>query len=677
MHDTPLITAISLGLVFAFILGTLAQRFKLSPLVGYLLAGVAASALNSSSALDLNLDPEMIEQLAELGVILLMFGVGLHFSAKDLMSVKNISLPGAIVQILLATILGSILAYWGLNLAISQYNASVTDPASQMSFKYGIGGAIVFGLALSTASTVVLIRALEERSVLVTERGKIAVGWLIVEDIACVLLLVILPILSPIMGGKVSTTGAESIGYALVKTTIFITVFVILMFTVGRKAIPWTLERVASLGSKELFTLSVLAIALGVALGAALLFGVSLALGAFFAGMMLNESELSHEAASDSLPLRDAFAVLFFVSVGMQLDLQIFIQHPFLLLLTFLIIVVGKSIGAYALVRMFHYSRETALTVAISLAQIGEFAFIIITLGFSLNLVEGIGKSLVLSTAILSIIANPFLFKLLDRWLAKRTENQPTEDETKREKIETALIPIPEQDHAIIVGFGRVGNEICNIIKTKNIPFVVIEADSYIAETAIKKGIPTVIGNAAADATFCKANPKTAHYLFIASAQPFESAVIVERITKANPAAIIVARAETDAAVDYLLNQGAHGAVMEKKELAFSMTEMAMAGERLAQRGMWPPAPPKNPELETQTEATEHSESTIDDKDAASQTEAPQCNPNDLKTDENNMGETSTTLNSSTTEEDVTTLDDNSTQQTTSEISHNTEKTVE
>ncbi len=590
MHDTPLITAISMGLVLAFLFGTLAQRFKLSPLVGYLLAGVAAKLLNAFPSIGPNIEPQMVEQLAELGVVLLMFGVGLHFSTKDLMSVRKIAVPGAVVQIFLATVLGAMLAYWGINWGIEHYNKSLplTDTNSIINFKYTIGGAIVFGLALSTASTVVLIRALEERSVLLTDRGKIAVGWLIVEDVACVLLLVILPILAPMMGGSVpgvslATAGNSSLWLALTNTAILVILFVAVMLTIGRKVIPWTLERVAGLGSKELFTLSVLAIALGVALGAAYLFGVSLALGAFFAGMMLNESELSHEAAADSLPLRDAFAVLFFVSVGLQLDPMIFITHPVLLLLTLLIIVIGKSIGAYALVRIFHYSRETALTVAISLAQIGEFAFIIITLGATLSLVDETGKSLVLAAAILSIIINPFLFKLLDRYLEACKKN------TVEEVEEIELLPVPAGNHAIIVGFGSVGRELSRILKTKNIPFVVIETDSYVAEQAQRLEIPVIIGNAAAEDILLKANPETASELFIASTHPFESGAIVERVSKLNPTAIIVARAETDAAVDYLLSQGAHGAVMEKKELAFSMAEMANAGERLAQRGMWPP----------------------------------------------------------------------------------------
>ena len=582
LHDTPLITAISMGFVLAFFFGSLAQKFRLSPLVGYLFAGVMAGVINRSPLINLELDKNLLEQLAELGVILLMFGVGLHFSPKDLMSVRKISIPGALVQIFLATLMGAALLYFGFG---------SSEPE-----KITWGGAIIFGLSLSVASTVVLLRALEERSAVVTERGKIAVGWLVMEDIATVIALVILPALAPALGGKtIGVVSSSSIWLSLIQTIFMVTLFVVIMLTLGKKMIPWTLEKVAHLGSKELFTLSVLAIALGVALGAAYLFGVSLALGAFFAGMMLNESELSHEAAQDSLPLRDAFAVLFFVSVGLQLDLGIFSKHPFMLLGTFLTIVLGKSIGAYALVRAFRYSKETALTIAISLAQIGEFSFILINLGVSLSLVGETPKSLILSAAILSILVNPFLFKGLDYWIASnkdKIETRTAAGESEAKDEPEILIPIPDIPHAIIVGYGRVGKELIQIlIQERQIPLVVIEDDPYQAEKAYQAGLPVVIGNAASVDVMKKANPATAIMVLIASAQPFESGAMIDYIHKVNPAAIIVARAETDAAVDYLLSHGVHGAVMEKKELAFSMMEMITSGERLAQRGLWPSVP--------------------------------------------------------------------------------------
>ncbi len=624
LHDTPLITAISMGFVLAFFFGSLAQKFRLSPLVGYLFAGVMAGVINKSS-LNLELDKNLLEQLAELGVILLMFGVGLHFSPKDLMSVRKISIPGALVQIFLATIMGAALLYFG-------FRSNETE-------KVTWGSAIIFGLSLSVASTVVLLRALEERSAVVTERGKIAVGWLVMEDMATVIALVILPALAPALGGKTAgVVSSSSIWLSLIQTIFMVTLFVVLMLTLGKKMIPWTLEKVAHLGSKELFTLSVLAIALGVALGAAYLFGVSLALGAFFAGMMLNESELSHEAAQDSLPLRDAFAVLFFVSVGLQLDLGIFSKHPFMLLGTFLTIVLGKSIGAYALVRAFRYSKETALTIAISLAQIGEFSFILINLGVSLELVGETPKSLILSAAILSILVNPFLFKLLDYWIVTNKDkievSSGQEDEIESKEEQEELIPIPDIPHAIIVGFGRVGRELVRLIQERKIPLVIIEDDRYQAEKAHKLGLPVVIGNAASVDIMKQANPATASMVLIASSQPFEAGAMIDYIRKVNPAAIIVARAETDAAVDYLLSHGVHGAVMEKKELAFSMMDMVVSGERLAQKGLWPTVSKlveESDNMKQQSESSHHEQgnnASVVEKDVI---DSPQIENNDTQ----------------------------------------------
>ncbi len=609
LHDTPLITAISMGFVLAFFFGSLAQKFRLSPLVGYLFAGVMVGVINGSPLINLVLDKNLLEQLAELGVILLMFGVGLHFSPKDLMSVKKIAVPGALIQIMITATVGTTLLYFGMvwgntdnvsNVVVSVYNSIMAPYGISLPQikSIGLGGAIIFGLSLSVASTVVLLRSLEERSAVVTERGKTMIGWLIVEDMAMVLVLVILPALAPALGGKtVGVVSAESVWVSIIQTLIMVTLFVVLMLTLGKKVIPWTLEKVAHLGSKELFTLSVLAIALGVALGAAYLFGVSLALGAFFAGMMMNESELSHEAAQDSLPLRDAFAVLFFVSVGLQLDLGIFLEHPLMLLGTLMVILFCKSITTYSIVRLFRYSKETALTIGVSLAQIGEFSFILISLGVSLQLVNETAKSLILSAAILSIVINPFLFKLLDRWITAHQDkledriisSDSLDDDT--EEKEEIQIPVPEQQHAIIVGYGRVGSELIRILQEKQIPFVVIENEPYRAEKAQKLGIPIITGNAASEDVMHKANPATASMLLIASHQPFEEGAMINHVSKVNPGAIIVARAETDAAVDYLLSQGAHGAVMEKKELAFSMMEMVMSGKRLTQRGLWPPVP--------------------------------------------------------------------------------------
>ena len=391
-HDTALINMIAIGLGLAFVFGALANRLRLSPLVGYLVAGVVVGPFTPGFVAD----QALANQLAEIGVMLLMFGVGLHFSLKDLMAVKAIAIPGAIGQIAVATLLG-----WGV--------------ATLMGWPALHG--VIFGFSLATASTVVLLRAMEERRLLETTRGKIAVGWLIVEDLACVLALVMMPVIAGVFGpeaqGQHHSVGSvlASIGWTFVQLGLFVAV----MLVVGRRVIPWILERIAGTGSRELFTLSVLAIALGVAFGAAALFGVSFALGAFFAGMMLNESELSHKAAHDSLPLRDAFAVLFFVSVGMLFDPAILVREPLAVLGVLSIIIVGKSLAALVITAMFKLDRATSLTVAASLAQIGEFTFILAALCVSLGAMSRETHDLVLAAALLSISLNPFVFALVDR----------------------------------------------------------------------------------------------------------------------------------------------------------------------------------------------------------------------------------------------------------------------
>lgn len=389
MHHTPLLTTLAAGFVLAFLFGALANRLRISPLVGYLLAGVLAGPFTPGYVADQALSQE----IAELGVILLMFGVGLHFSLKDLLSVKAIAIPGALVQIGVATLLGIGLAKL---------------------LGWSFGGGLVFGLSLSVASTVVLLRALEQRQLLDTKRGRIAIGWLIVEDLAMVLTLVLLPALAGTLGNK-TDGGDAGLLWPLLITLGKVAAFVALMIFGGRRVVPWVLERIAASGSRELFTLAVLAIALGIAYGSAVLFGVSFALGAFFAGMILNESELSHEAAENSLPLRDAFAVLFFVSVGMLFNPMILLQEPLTVLATFLVIVFGKSVAAYLIVRAFGHPNSTALVIAASLAQIGEFSFILIGLGIGLELVPEQSRDLVLAGAILSILVNPLLFIAIDR----------------------------------------------------------------------------------------------------------------------------------------------------------------------------------------------------------------------------------------------------------------------
>lgn len=399
-HATPLISTIVGGIVLAFILGAIANKFKLSPLIGYLCAGIVVGPHTPGYMADQALAPE----LAELGVILLMFGVGLHFSIKDLMAVKKIAIPGAIVQIGIATALGMLVAWV---------------------FDWSWGQGLVFGLALSVASTVVLLRALQERDLIESQQGRIAVGWLIVEDLAMVLTLVLLPAMAGLLGGgegeasQASAPGTMDVLIEIFATLGKVAAFVAVMLVIGRRFIPWMLERIVWTGSRELFRLGVLATALGVAFGAYSLFGVSFALGAFFAGMVLAESEFSHRAAEESLPLRDAFAVLFFVSVGMLFDPMVLVNDPWGVLATLLIIVVGKSVAALGIVRVFGYDNRIGMTIAVSLAQIGEFSFILASLGVYLKILPERGQALILAGALLSILLNPVLFHLLDRYTAR------------------------------------------------------------------------------------------------------------------------------------------------------------------------------------------------------------------------------------------------------------------
>ena len=549
-HDTDLINIVAVGLGLAFIFGALANKLRLSPLVGYLVAGICVGPFTPGFVAD----QALANQLAEIGVMLLMFGVGLHFSLKDLMAVKAIAIPGAIGQILVATLLG-----WGL--------------AALMGWPVIHG--VVFGFALATASTVVLLRAMEERRLLETQRGKIAVGWLIVEDLACVLALVMMPVLAGVFGpdsaNETHTLGSvlASIGWTFVQLGLFVAV----MLVVGRRVIPWILERIASTGSRELFTLAVLAIALGVAFGSAMLFGVSFALGAFFAGMLLNESELSHKAANDSLPLRDAFAVLFFVSVGMLFNPAILIEHPWQVLATAAIIMFGKSAAAFVIVRAFGHPTGTALTISASLAQIGEFAFIIAGLGVTLKILPPTGQALVLAGALISIMLNPVVFGLLDRWLLKHQETPPT-------AVEIALPPGPSldlHDHAIVIGYGRVGSALAQVLRDRGVPVLVIDDNKEHVAEAHAAGLPGIRGSAASDKVLAEAHPDRAKIAVLAIPQPLEAGETLAKLRALNPGLTLLARAHSDAEVKHLLEHGADGTVMAERELAYSLAEMVMA----------------------------------------------------------------------------------------------------
>ncbi|MBB3312986.1 CPA2 family monovalent cation:H+ antiporter-2 [Rhizobium sp. BK196] len=573
-HDTPLISTIVGGIVLAFILGAIANRLRLPPLVGYLVAGVLAGPHTPGFVADQSLAPE----LAEIGVILLMFGVGLHFSLKDLLSVRGIAVPGAVVQIGFATLLG-----WGLGAFMG----------------WPTGGSLVFGLALSVASTVVLLKALQERRLIETERGRIAVGWLIVEDLAMVLALVLIPAAASITGdghGPVEPLSAGlnrlfgldlGVGGIIAMTLVKVALFVVLMLVFGRKLIPWTMHRIAHTGSRELFRLGVLAIALGVAFGASKLFGVSLALGAFFAGMVLAESELSHRAAQESLPLRDAFAVLFFVSVGMLFDPNILIERPLPVLATVFIIVIGKSIVAFLIVLLFRKPVSTALTISASLGQIGEFSFILAALGVELGLLPAEGRDLILAGAIISIIVNPLLFFVCDRMrpLLERPKHEEPSAEAAAPATHARPAHADEQTdidevhptslsgHAILVGYGRVGSIVGQNLKSSGTPFLVIEdSDKRIIELQ-SQGIEVLSGNAVARKTLDLANIAGARSLVIAIPNAFEACRIAEQGRAVNPSILIVARAHSDAEVEELRQYGADTVIMGEREIALGMVD--------------------------------------------------------------------------------------------------------
>ena len=556
MHHGPLIAILVAGLGLAFVFGALAQKFRFPPLVGYLLAGVAVGPFTPGFVADQGL----ANQLAEIGVILLMFGVGLHFSLKDLLSVKAVAVPGAIVQIGVATLLGL-----GLGLLLG--------------WTWVAG--VVFGLALSVASTVVLLRALQERRLVQTEKGKIAVGWLIVEDLAMVLALVLLPAIADALNG--ARPGAPSplatqfdlglwgvLGLTLAK----VIAFVAFMLIVGRRVIPWCLHWVAHTGSRELFRLAVLAVALGVAFLAASLFGVSFALGAFFAGMILSESPLSQRAAEESLPLRDAFAVLFFVSVGMLFDPGILLRAPGPLLATLAIILVGKSVAAWLIVRAFGRSNAVALTISASLAQIGEFSFILAGLGVSLAILPEQGRDLILAGAILSILLNPVLFAIVEKI---STETQPAKPKPSAAVPEPApeperdIVPTSLSEHMIVVGYGRVGSLLGAGLLAHGEKLLVIEDQSDAIEAARRDGAEIIVGNAADPEVLSAAGVARAKRLFVAIPQSFEAGQVCEQARRDNPTLPIVARAHSDAEVEHLTKCGATLTIMGEAEIARAM----------------------------------------------------------------------------------------------------------
>ena len=572
MAHTPLITTLVVGLVLAFVMGAIVQRVRISPIVGYLLAGVIIGPFTPGYVAD----QALANELAEIGVILLMFGVGLHFSLKDLLSVWTIAIPGALAQMAFAILLSI-----GLTMVLG----------------WPVPSGFVFGLALSVASTVVLIRFLQERRLIQTERGHIAVGWLIVQDLAMILALVLLPVLAGILGGtggrgSVASPAAADVLHALAITFGKVIAFIVGMLIVGRRVIPLILHYIAHTGSRELFRLAVLSIALGVAYGGAVLFGVSFALGAFFAGMILSESELSQRAAEESLPLRDAFAVLFFVSIGMLFDPTIILQDPWALIATVLIIVLGKSLAAFLVVRSFGHGTGTALMIAASLAQIGEFSFILASLAVVLGLLTDEARDLILAGAILSILLNSGLVYLAEHFRVQLDRHPSAPDAAGA--AEPAPVDPPTEtalaDHAVVVGFGRVGSVIAEELHRKAVPFLVIDDRQEIADRSRARGFETLVGNAAEADILKAARIADARWLFVAVPNGFEAGQIVAQAKAADPTIDVVARAHSDAEVEHLRQFGADSIIMGEREIALGMLEIVFPRSEVTAPGTAPAA---------------------------------------------------------------------------------------
>jgi monovalent cation:H+ antiporter-2, CPA2 family len=560
-HSVPLITTIAAALGLALILGFVAVRLKVPALVGYLVAGILIGPATPGFVADVGL----ASQLAEIGVMLLMFGVGLHFSFDDLLDVRKIALPGALAQIGAATALGALVAtLWSWDLAAG----------------------IVFGLALSVASTVVLLRALEGRGVLESMNGRIAVGWLVVEDLVMVLVLVLLPPLATVLsGGDIGGAGESGLLTILGLTLARVAAFVVLMIVVGRRLFPWFLWQVARSGSRELFTLCVIAAAVGIAYSSAELFGVSFALGAFFAGMVMRESALSHRAASESLPLRDAFSVLFFVSVGMLFDPQVLIREPVRLLIVLAIILLGKSIAAFLIVLAFRYPLNSALTISASLAQIGEFSFILAGLGVSLGVLPVEGQSLILAGAILSIAVNPLVFSAIEplqRWIRSRSDLARLVERPHDPLAELPMSVDSEQltGHVVLVGYGRVGRRIAKSLIEHRVQFVVAEQNREVVEELRNRGVHAVSGNAADPAVLIQAHIARARVLVVAVPDPFDARRILEVARMVNPGVETVVRTHSDEETELFRRENAGQVYMGEHELARSMAEYVL--ERVA-----------------------------------------------------------------------------------------------
>ncbi len=556
-HNVTLISTIAAGFGLALIFGFIAERFKLSALVGYLVAGILIGPTTPGFIADAHI----ASQLSEIGVMLLMFGVGLHFSIDDLMAVRRIAIPGAIVQMTFATLLGISLSHW---------------------WGWSFGQGLIFGLALSCASTVVLLRALESRGMLDSMNGKITVGWLIVEDLLTVLVLVLLPPLANLLGGTVPITSNQPLWQTIVFTLLQVAGFILIMLVIGKRLLPWLLWHIAKTGSRELFTLAVVSTAIGIAYLASALFSVSFALGAFFAGMVMRESEFSHRAAEESLPLRDAFAVLFFVSVGMLFQPAVIIEQPLNVLAVVAVIVIGKSVAAMAITLAFRYPLNTALIVAASLAQIGEFSFILAGLGMSLGLLPIEGMSLILAAALISIAINPLLFSAIQpfkKWLVG--VSKVASDLEKRVDPFAELPMSTERKYlagqVVLVGYGRVGKRIAKALQQNDIPFVVAEENREIVESLRKQGIPAVSGNASEPSVLIQAHIANAAMLVVATPDTIDVRNMVNTAKLLRPEIHIVLRTHNEDEFGLLRKENIGEVFLGEEELAKGMTQFILA----------------------------------------------------------------------------------------------------
>ena len=552
-HDVDLIILLAVGFGLALIFGYLAVRLRLPPLIGYLIAGIIISPNTPGIVADIHL----ANQLAELGVMFLMFGVGMHFSLNDLLQVRRIALPGAILQIAVATLLGiGVSMIWG----------------------WSFGSALVFGLSLSCASTVVLLKALGDRGLLNSVNGKIAVGWLLVEDLVMVLVLVLLPATAALLGGEALAGGADdNIWLTLGITLLKVVGFIAFMLIIGKRLVPMIMQFVARLGSRELFTLTVVAAAVSIAFGAYKIFGVSMALGAFFAGMVVKESDFSHRAEEEALPLREIFAILFFVAVGMLFDPRILVEQPVHVLAVVAIIMVGKTIAAMALVLFFRYPINTALTVGASLAQIGEFSFILATLGVSLKLLSLEGQNLILAGALISITLNSFVFSVIEpvqRWIRERSHLARL-----LERSGDPLAMLPDEvsqdylrDQVVIVGHGEVGRRITKQLMAEDIKVVIAEENREIVENLREKGIAAVSGMATDPGVLIQAHIQHARLLVLSPMDILDIHKIVDIAKTLNPEIQVLVCAESKEEAEVIRRDQIGEVYFAKEEMAKNMS---------------------------------------------------------------------------------------------------------